>query len=59
MRYGDYSPGRYVWVLDKVRKLIKPVECRGWQGLWELDEALIKHVPLYDLKRTDIYRRNA
>ena len=57
--YGDYSTGRYVWVLDKVRKLIEPIESGGWQRLWELDDSLLEHAPLYDLKRTDIYKRNA
>lgn len=31
---GDYSPGRYGWVLANVRKLPEPIPWRGQQGLW-------------------------
>lgn len=27
------------WVLDDVR-VLEPIPCRGWQGLWTVDEAL-------------------
>lgn len=32
--FGDYSPGRYAWLLADVRPLRTPVPCRGAQGLW-------------------------
>ncbi len=32
--FGDYRPGRYVWVLDNIKKLSKPVAVKGKQGLW-------------------------
>lgn len=31
---GDYTPGRYGWVLRNVRALPEPVPCRGRHGLW-------------------------
>jgi len=33
---GDYSPGRWAWLLEDVRPLDNPVPCRGLQGLWPL-----------------------
>ncbi|MBC9783509.1 ASCH domain-containing protein [Heliobacterium chlorum] len=33
--FGDYSPGRYAWVLEDVRPLDKPVPAKGKLGLWE------------------------
>ena len=37
--YGDFSPGRYAWLLDNVRP-IDPVPAKGRLGLWEPDAAL-------------------
>lgn len=34
LAFGDYAPGRYGWVLAEVRRLEKPIPCRGQQGLW-------------------------
>lgn len=38
---GDFTPGRYAWVLGDVRTLERPVPARGRLGLWnwEPDEA--------------------
>jgi hypothetical protein len=35
-RLGDYSPGRWAWLLEDLRPLDQFVECRGLQGLWPL-----------------------
>lgn len=32
--FGDYSPGRYAWLLADVKKLDTPIPARGGQGLW-------------------------
>lgn len=32
--FGDYTPGRYVWILANVRQ-IDPVPVRGKQRIWE------------------------
>lgn len=35
--FGDYTIGRFAWVLKDVRALSKPIPVRGYQGLWDLD----------------------
>ena len=32
--FGDYSDGRWAWVLRNVRRLPKPIQASGMQGLW-------------------------
>lgn len=34
--FGDFSPGRRLWLLENVRRLNHPVKCRGFQGMWTL-----------------------
>ena len=38
--FGDFSPGRYGWVLKDVRRLSEPIPARGMLGLWEVQAAL-------------------
>ncbi len=33
--FGDYTPGRFAWLLDHVRRLPEPVATKGALGLWE------------------------
>ena len=33
--YGDFTPGRWGWVLEEIEKLPEPVPARGKQGLWK------------------------
>lgn len=33
--YGDYSPGRWAWLLSDIVPRHQPVPARGGQGLWE------------------------
>lgn len=33
--YGDYEPGRYAWLLDKVDKFDVPIPAKGRQRVWE------------------------
>jgi hypothetical protein len=33
--FGDYTPGRYGWLLDNVRALPEPIPARGALLLWE------------------------
>lgn len=39
-RLGDYTPGRFAWVLDRSRLYVldEPLGCRGALGLWEVPE---------------------
>lgn len=44
--FGDYTRGRFMWVLRDVKRLKKPIPARGYQGLWEwsVPEAIIKYL---------------
>lgn len=32
--FGDYSPGRWAWVLEDIVRLPEPIPARGALGLW-------------------------
>jgi hypothetical protein len=34
--FGDYTPGRYAWLLHRIQPLRRPVPCRGALGLWSV-----------------------
>lgn len=36
--FGDYSVGRYAWLLADVQALPEPIPCKGALGLWEYDD---------------------
>lgn len=42
--YGIWTPGRKALLLDNIRCLPEPIPCRGAQGLWRPDPALIERV---------------
>jgi len=33
--FGDFTPGRFAWVLDDIKALKEPIVVRGSLGLWE------------------------
>ena len=35
---GDFTPGRWAWMLDRIERLPEPIAARGALGLWEWDE---------------------
>ena len=35
LAFGDYTPGRYAWILEDVRQLPEPIPATGKQRLWE------------------------
>lgn len=37
--FGDFSPGRFAWVLEAIYPVAPAVPCRGYQGLFDLDPA--------------------
>lgn len=37
--FGDYTPGRYAWLLADVQPLAEPVPARGALGLWDCEPA--------------------
>jgi hypothetical protein len=38
--FGDYSPGRFAWILEDVEQLPEPIPATGALGLWEWERAL-------------------
>ena len=38
--FGDYTPGRYAWLLTNIRALPEPIPCKGALGLWNYEGAL-------------------
>jgi len=39
--YGDFTPGRWAWRLDDVRRLRSPLPFRGAQGLYDVPDELV------------------
>lgn len=39
--YGDYTPGRFGWVLDNVRLVRAPLPAKGRLGLWKPSRQLV------------------
>jgi hypothetical protein len=37
--FGDFTPGRFAWLLADVKPLPKPIPAKGALGLWEWQEA--------------------
>lgn len=35
-RFGDYSPGRWAWLLEDIHPVLPPLPMKGHQGLREL-----------------------
>lgn len=42
--WGDYTPGRFGWILENLRALPNPIAVRGRQGLWSPDTDLLDAV---------------
>jgi activating signal cointegrator 1 len=38
--FGDYSAGRYAWLLSNIRALPEPIPARGALGLWNYEGVL-------------------
>ena len=38
--FGDYSPNRYAFRLDHVRRLREPIPMRGMLGIWRMPRAI-------------------
>lgn len=32
--FGNYAPGRFVWLLEEIKQLPEPVPAKGRQGFW-------------------------
>ena len=44
LAFGDYSPGRYAWLLADVRRLATPIACRGDLGLWRVSDDVVAQI---------------
>lgn len=42
--FGDYSPRRHAWRLERVIRLESPIPCRGSQGLWHVPPAIAEQI---------------
>lgn len=44
--FGDYSPKRFAWKMENIRRLPEPVECKGALMLWRVpssaEESILK-----------------
>lgn len=38
LSFGDYTPGRYAWILANVKQLKEPEIARGALGLWDVNK---------------------
>ena len=36
--FGDYAPGRFVWILNDIHQLKEPIRSKGMQRIWNFDE---------------------
>lgn len=43
MPYGDFTPGRFAWLLRDVQPLERPIKATGHQGLWNWDTESLVH----------------
>lgn len=41
---GDFRPGRFAWMFERVQRLRSPVACRGFQGIFELPLSITDQV---------------
>jgi hypothetical protein len=46
--FGDFSPGRYVWKFENVRRFVHPPIIPGHQGLFDVPDDLIRNLETYD-----------
>jgi hypothetical protein len=40
--FGDFSTGRFAWLLTDVLRPLHPIPCRGAQGFFEIDDRLLE-----------------
>jgi len=48
LAFGDFSPGRFAWRLENIRRFVNPPLVRGKQGLFNVPDDLIKNLDTYD-----------
>lgn len=40
--YGDFTPGRYGWLLTPIKKLKRPVPAKGALSVWQVDPEIAR-----------------
>lgn len=53
--FGDYTPGRFAWVLTDVQPLGRPVPCKGSQGMFDLPPLVADVVPGAAPPQTELF----
>lgn len=43
--FGDFTSGRWAWLLDNIVKLDEPIPCRGRQGVWTVPDDIAARLP--------------
>lgn len=43
LHFGDYTIGRYAWVLESVKRLAEPIPARGRLALWDFELAQLHY----------------
>ena len=43
LTFGDYTPGRFAWILADIKPLPKPIPAVGHQGLWNWEPPEVPH----------------
>jgi len=38
LAFGDYTEGRFAWMMSNVHELINPIPAKGYQRIWNWDE---------------------
>ena len=38
LSFGDYTPGRFAWILEDVKQFAEPIPAKGALGLWDWDD---------------------
>ena len=36
--FGDYTPNRYMWILDDIERILPPIPAKGNRRLWDWEE---------------------
>lgn len=42
--FGDYTPGRFMWIFEKIIKLPEPIPYTGRQGFFNVDERVSEEI---------------
>lgn len=49
--YGDYSPGRWAWLLTEISPFDDPIPCKGALSLWDVPKDICERIDLARMLR--------